>query len=106
MDRETHRAYVDAGMMPLADYVKQYGDDQSELPFTPKQGTVAWLIAQLSKFDPDSEVGTYNDYFESFNPIEEVSQKLMVVYPDGSNGETNHPASTANGKNCFNIIVL
>ena len=40
MDRETHRAYVDAGMMPLADYVAQYGDeedgDQPELPFTPQ----------------------------------------------------------------------
>lgn len=33
MDRATHRAYVDAGMMSLADYVAQYGDDQPELPF-------------------------------------------------------------------------
>lgn len=36
MDRATHRAMVEAGMMPLADYVKQYGDDQPELPFTAK----------------------------------------------------------------------
>lgn len=39
MDRETHRAYVDAGMMSLADYVAQYGDKddgQPELPFTPQ----------------------------------------------------------------------